>query len=194
MQTERSVLVLVMSDKKEKVLETATKLFAELGFEKTSMALICKEAKVSKGLVYHHFESKKSILIEIFTSSTHKMIESNVNINDTIEPKGELKQLINNVFYQLENDKLFFQFNLNIMFQPSTRSLLEAHIKERADILFKSIKRIFDKISLDRSEILTYTLLAEIDGIALNYLSVFDDYPLQMIKAELLNKYNKIKK
>jgi AcrR family transcriptional regulator len=178
-----------MSDKKEKVLETATKLFAELGFEKTSMALICKEAKVSKGLVYHHFKSKESILIEIFTASTHKMIESNVIIDRTIEPKDELKQLINNVFYQLQNDRLFFQFNLNIMFQPSTRSLLEVHIKERADILFKSVKRIFDKISLERSEIQTYTLLAEIDGIALNYLSVFDNYPIEMIKEELLNKY-----
>jgi len=178
-----------MSNKKEKVLATATKLFAELGFEKTSMALICKEAKVSKGLVYHHFKSKESILVEIFTSSTNKMIESNVLIDSTIEPKKELKQLINNVFYQLENDKLFFQFNLNIMFQSSTRNLLEVHIKERADILFKSVKRIFDKISLERSEIQTYTFLAEIDGIALNYLSVFDNYPLEMMKEELLNKY-----
>ncbi|MQP23800.1 TetR family transcriptional regulator [Flavobacterium sp. LMO8] len=180
-----------MSDKKEKVLETATKLFAELGFEKTSMALICKEAKVSKGLVYHHFESKESILIEIFTSSTHKIIESNVIVDETIEPKDELKQLINNVFYQLENDKLFFQFNLNIMFQPSTRSLLEEHIKERADILFKSVKRIFDKISIERSEIQAYTLLAEIDGITLNYLSVFEKYPLLKMKSELINKYTK---
>ncbi|MGH1387320.1 TetR/AcrR family transcriptional regulator [Kordia sp.] len=178
-----------MSDKKRKVLETATKLFSELGFEKTSMALICKEAKVSKGLVYHHFESKETILIEIFTSSTLKMVELNVITDDTIEPKKELKQLINNVFFQLENDKLFFQFNLNIMFQPSTRSLLEVHIKERADILFKSVKRIFDKISIERSEILTYILLAEIDGIALNYLSVFDNYPLLKMKNELIHKY-----
>lgn len=178
-----------MSDKRRKVLETATKLFSELGFEKTSMALICKEAKVSKGLVYHHFESKETILIEIFTSSTLKMVELNVITDDTIEPKKELKQLINNVFFQLENDKLFFQFNLNIMFQPSTRSLLEVHIKERADILFKSVKRIFDKISIERSEILTYILLAEIDGIALNYLSVFDNYPLLKMKNELIHKY-----
>lgn len=183
-----------MSSKKETVLETATKLFAELGFEKTSMALICKEAKVSKGLVYHHFESKESILVDIFTSSTYKMIESNVITEDTIEPKDELIQLINNVFYQLENDKLFFHFNLNIMFQPSTRSLLEVHIRERSDILFKSVKRIFDKISPDGSEIQTYIFLAEIDGIALNYLSVFDNYPLEMIKEKLINKYKKSNK
>lgn len=182
-----------MSDKKKKVLETATRLFAELGFEKTSMALICEEARVSKGLVYHHFDSKEAILTEIFTSSTSKMIESSVIVDSTIEPKDELKQLINNIFYQLENDKLFFQFNLNIMFQPSTRSFLEIHIRDRADILFKSVKRVFDKISPERSEILTYVFLAEIDGIALSYLSVFENYPLEEIKEELLNKYKNVK-
>lgn len=38
---------------------------------------------------------------------------------------------------------------------------------------------------------LTYIFIAEIDGIALNYLSVFNKYPIEMIKQELLNKYKK---
>lgn len=180
-----------MSDKKEKVLESATMLFAKLGFEKTSMARICKEANVSKGLIYHHFESKEAILLEIFTSSTNKMIASNVSIETTLKPREELRELINTIFYQLENDKLFFQFNLNIMFQPSTKDLLETHIKERATIIFQSVKKIFDKISSKRSEILTYTFIAEIDGIALNYLSVFENYPLEEMKNELITKYTK---
>ena len=39
-------------------------VFAENGFENTSIANICSKAKVSKGLVYHHFKSKEAILIE----------------------------------------------------------------------------------------------------------------------------------
>ena len=179
-----------MSDKKSKVIETATTLFAELGFEKTSMALICTEAKVSKGLVYHHFKSKASILIEIFASSTKKMLELSSIQYSTMKPKEELNELINNIFYQLENNKLFFQFNLSLMFQPSTRTLLSDEIEKRAAILFKSVKRIFDKIDLEKSEILTYTFIAEIDGIALNYLSVFKNYPLAKMKEEVINKYS----
>ena len=181
-----------MSDKKNKVIETATDLFAKLGFEKTSMAQICKEAKVSKGLVYHHFESKESILIEIFTSTTNKMIEMNALIDTNLEPKKEITQLINNIFYQLENNKLFFLLNLNIMFQPSTRVLLEVQIRKRADILFKSVKSIFEKITTERSEILTYTFIAEIDGIALNYLAIFEKYPLKEMQKELITKYGSI--
>ena len=44
---------------------------------------------------------------------------------------------------------------------------------------------------MEKSEVLSYIFIAEIDGIALNYLTVFEDYPLQMVKEELLNKYKK---
>lgn len=178
-----------MSNKKNKVIEVATKLFAEKGFENTSMANICLEANVSKGLVYHHFKSKESILIEIFTSVTNKMIEMNSKSKSSQEPKLQLVQLIETIFSQLEHDKLFFQLNLNIMFQPSTRQILKEQIEKRAAILFNSVTNIFDQISTKKSTILSYMFIAEIDGIALNYLSVFDEYPLDMMKEELINKY-----
>lgn len=182
-----------MSDKKDNVIKVATELFAKIGFDKTSMAQICKEANVSKGLIYHHFESKEAILLEIFTASTNKMLEKNIANSYISNPVDELKQLINNVFYQLENDKLFFQFNLNILFQPSTKYLLEDQIRKRGAIIFTSTKAIFDKINPSSSEVLTYTFIAEIDGIALNYLSVFNEYPLKKMQEVLINKYNSIK-
>ncbi|MDO5981767.1 TetR/AcrR family transcriptional regulator [Flavivirga spongiicola] len=178
-----------MSNKKNKVIEAATKLFAEKGFENTSMANICLEANVSKGLVYHHFKSKESILIEIFTNVTDKMIEMNAKSKSSQEPKLQLVQLIETIFYQLECDKTFFQLNLNIMFQPTTRQILKEQIEKRASILLNSVKNIFDQISLEKSTLLSYVFIAEIDGISLNYLTVFDEYPLDMIKQELINKY-----
>lgn len=183
-----------MSDKKNKVIEVATMLFAKNGFEKTSMSNICLEAKVSKGLVYHHFKSKDDILIEIFSQTTEKMVEMNKNSKSDLNPNVELQLLINTIFNQLEQDKHLFQFNLNLMFQPTTRKLLSDQIETRATILYNSIKRIFDQISIEKSKVLSYMFIAEIDGIALNYLLVFNDYPLEMMKEELLNKYKQIKK
>lgn len=183
-----------MTDKKNKVLEVATMLFAKNGFEKTSMATICTKAKVSKGLVYHHFKSKEAILLEIFSKTTEIMVEMNNNSTSELHPNTELQILITNIFSQMKEDKRLFQFNLNMMFQPATRKLLKGQIEKRTTILFNSIKRIFDKIAPARSEALSYLFIAEIDGIALNYLSVFDDYPLEMVKKELLDKYKKLKK
>jgi AcrR family transcriptional regulator len=181
-----------MSDKKDKVLEVATLLFAKNGYENTSIESICNEAKVSKGLVYHHFKSKDYILIEIFTQITDRMIEMNVQTEVSSNPKTRLKQLIETIFFQLEQDKMLFLFNLNIMFQPTTRKILRKQIEERANILFNSVKSIFDQMALEKSSILSYMFIAEIDGIALSYLSIYNDYPIEEIKIELLKKYNNI--
>lgn len=178
-----------MSKKKEEILEVATVLFAKNGFENTSVAHICKEANVSKGLIYHHFKSKEAILLEIYTDSTNKMVEINKQANADVGVNNQLMKIIDSLFEELENDKTFFQFNLNMMFQPSTKKLLEKQIKERASILFKTVKNIFDKISPINSEIRSYIFIAELDGIALNYLSSYDNYPLAKIKEELIKKY-----
>lgn len=193
LQTEQSVLSQVMSNKKNKVIEVATMLFAKNGFESTSMANICLEANVSKGLVYHHFKSKESILVEIFTQTTNQMAAMGGKTLSSSKPEVQIQQLIKTIFSQLKQDKHLFQFNLNVMFQPTTRKILLEQIERRANILLKSVKDIFDHISPERSTVLSYMFIAEIDGIALSYLSIFDDYPLEMIKEELLEKYRNLK-
>ena len=97
--------------------------------------------------------------------------------------------LIENIFFGLENNRQFFQMNLNIMFQPSTRKILEKQIKERAKQLFDSVIVLFDKTSRKKSEILSYVFISEIDGIALSYLSSFEEYPLKEMKEQLIQKY-----
>ena len=176
-----------MKSKKEVIIETATSLFAEQGFEKTSVATICQTANVSKGLVYHHFKSKEEILIAVYELATKKMV--GMNNSTSKKPAEQIKDLIEIVFTQLVENKSFFQLNLNIMFQPSTRKILETQIKERANQLYNSVKHIFDQLYKDESEILSHVFIAEIDGIALGYLSSFENYPLQQVKNQLLKKY-----
>lgn len=180
-----------MKSKKDIVVEVATKLFAENGFDKTSVANICETAKVSKGLVYHHFTSKDEILKEIFTQASNRMVEMNVGVEER-SPREKLVHLIETICSQLEQDKVFFQLNLDIMFQPSTRKILGAEIKERATLLFKSVKNIFDELSPKDSKTLSYIFIAEIDGLSLDYLSVYKKYPLKEVKEHLINKYKNI--
>ncbi|WP_339269775.1 helix-turn-helix domain-containing protein [Paenibacillus sp. FSL K6-1330] len=45
----------------EVILDTSYRLFAEQGFEKSSMAMIVKELDVSKPALYYHFSSKEAL-------------------------------------------------------------------------------------------------------------------------------------
>jgi TetR/AcrR family transcriptional regulator len=53
---------------KARILATAEKLFSTVGFDKTRVDDIAKEAGVNKALIYYYFKSKDEILDTLFTS------------------------------------------------------------------------------------------------------------------------------
>lgn len=50
---------------RERILEAAADLFLSGSVERTSIADICKRAGVSNGSLFHHFESKDDIAVEV---------------------------------------------------------------------------------------------------------------------------------
>ena len=48
------------------ILDTATKMFSEKGYDNTSLQDIINATKLSKGAIYHHFGSKEEILQAVF--------------------------------------------------------------------------------------------------------------------------------
>jgi TetR/AcrR family acrAB operon transcriptional repressor len=47
------------------ILDAAGELFAQRGYNATSVADICEQAGVTKGAFYHHFESKQAVFLEL---------------------------------------------------------------------------------------------------------------------------------
>ena len=52
-----------------RILEAAEKIFSEKGFEGASISAIAKIAEVSKANIYHHFESKEALYIQVLKSA-----------------------------------------------------------------------------------------------------------------------------
>ena len=57
------------------ILDVATHLFVEKGYDATSLQDIINETNLSKGAIYHHFSSKE----EIFEAIFHRIGEENTN-------------------------------------------------------------------------------------------------------------------
>ena len=54
------------SDKRQKILDAAIKIFAQTGYHGARVSDIAKEAGIAYGLVYHYFKNKEQILDTIF--------------------------------------------------------------------------------------------------------------------------------
>lgn len=55
-------------DKRELLLEAATKLFVERGFHATPTSAITKEAGVSAGILFHYFKTKDDLIVELYVA------------------------------------------------------------------------------------------------------------------------------
>lgn len=62
-------------DKKEQILEACIHEFAERGYEKASTNTIIKEAGISKGILFHYFQNKRSLFIYIVDYCIHIFLD-----------------------------------------------------------------------------------------------------------------------
>lgn len=71
--------------RKNRILEAALIEFAEKGYKKASTNTIVREAKVSKGLLFHYFISKKELYIHLYNHALETItseLYENVNFAD----------------------------------------------------------------------------------------------------------------
>ena len=74
---------------RDRILRTAALLFAEKGFEATSVREIVEAAGVTKGALYHYFDSKDDLLSEIYTRMLRMQTERMEHIADSDRPLRE---------------------------------------------------------------------------------------------------------
>ena len=59
-------------ERREQIILFALQEFAEKGYDQTSTNTICKKAGVSKGLLFHYFESKKGLYLYVLDKCIDK--------------------------------------------------------------------------------------------------------------------------
>lgn len=78
---------------KEQIIATALRLFAERGYEKTSMQDIASTLGMSKGGIYHHFKSKEEIIHLVRETKANRIKENFRKWMDTIEAQTAREKL-----------------------------------------------------------------------------------------------------
>jgi AcrR family transcriptional regulator len=60
---------------KRKIIDAATILFSENGYDSTSIQDICNKAEISKGAFFHHFPTKEYLFLEILNEFLENLNE-----------------------------------------------------------------------------------------------------------------------
>ncbi|WP_394211869.1 TetR/AcrR family transcriptional regulator [Enterovibrio calviensis] len=180
-------------DKKKQIIESAIELFGTIGYEKTSVSTICEHSDVSKGLVFHHFKNKEGLLKEVFmrmAEIVNEVSDGSLANSEVLSPKEKLVNYLEAIFTSMasQEHKLYYRFDFQILCQPATRELLKDLFEERYQLMMDSFVEILVEIPASEPQVDSHSIIAEIDGIALNYLFAKDDYPLTGIKDRFIQK------
>ncbi|MBW1729540.1 MAG: TetR/AcrR family transcriptional regulator [Deltaproteobacteria bacterium] len=75
-----------------KIIEAATKIFAEKGFYQSRVSDIAREAGVADGTIYIYFDNKDDILISLFEEQMRLVLENMISkISSLDDPAEKLK-------------------------------------------------------------------------------------------------------
>ncbi|WLW53159.1 TetR/AcrR family transcriptional regulator [Streptomyces sp. YU58] len=80
-------------DTRQRIQDVALELFAEQGYEKTSLREIAERLDVTKAALYYHFKTKEEILVSLFEDLTRpirELIEWGARQPHTLETKQEI--------------------------------------------------------------------------------------------------------
>ncbi|SDX23018.1 TetR family transcriptional regulator [Flavobacterium degerlachei] len=94
------------NDKQIHILQVAETLFAEKGFDGTSIRNISKEAKINIAMVSYYFGSKERLLesLVMFRTKNLKTLIGNL-VTENIEPAAKINKLIEIYIHQINSNK-----------------------------------------------------------------------------------------
>lgn len=138
-----------IADPKQEILRTAARLFQQRGYDATSMNDVAAALKLSKGGLYHHFQSKDEILFEIMNHAMEITQERVLNpvrgIADAEERLRALIKLHIEVVLSPRDREITVMLHENHPLPPSLRKRINARKKEYVHFLEELIAEAQEK-------------------------------------------------
>ncbi|MBZ0188918.1 MAG: TetR/AcrR family transcriptional regulator [Candidatus Obscuribacterales bacterium] len=149
--------------KKLEILDAAAEMFAERGFDGTSISAIVKRCGVSKALLYHYYQSKEALLYSMLLAHCQLLVDTvSSAMLDVEDPKTRLQSVVRalmQLYLTSRNKHVVLLNNLHALPQEQ-----QAEIKELERSIVKTIKGIVSELRPDLKSETTSALSMNLMG------------------------------
>jgi len=175
--------------KKFRILSKATELILERGFSNTSLNLIQKEAKISKGLIYYHFENKDDLGVAVLEfllnqefEEFHRFQVSVVNLNreQVLEKLNSyLKELFGSTLQNRNMIQVIIDLLLNLKEKSSKKRVRDLYLRYVTEI-----SNFLESIGVESPFVHAKLVLSVLDGLM--YLNLALDQTLTKEESSII--------
>ncbi|RMG19308.1 MAG: TetR/AcrR family transcriptional regulator [Bacteroidetes bacterium] len=170
-----------MTEKQQRILEVALRMFAEHGYDGTSTSKIAREAGVSEGLIFRHFSNKEGLLNAIMEQGKQIARAAYGPVLEQTDPRAVLRGVLELPFNMQEHHFWRLLYALKWQTQVYDHSL-SAPLKH-------ALLGVFTRLNYADPEAETEVVLALIDGLA-TAIILRKPHNLQHMKQAILEKYH----
>lgn len=177
-------------DNKTYILETAMRLFGEQGYDRTPTSQIAKEAGVSEGLIFRHFQTKAGLLAAIIADGMARIAATmQPYAQAATDPREAIVQHISGSFAAIQAQETFWRLATSMRFQAAVAETAVQQIAAVNDFVRTQLTEHFRRLSAAAPEREALLLFAVIDGICLQWLQAPAQYPLAEMESHLIHHY-----
>ena len=145
--TDRSVCIMAINlpreERKSQIMEAAMKVITRKGFSNARMDDIVKEAGLSKGAIYHHYQGKKDIFLALIGHwETHTFPNFYSKNGKERSADETLKDFANEVIKVFKNRAYVFQAEVEFWALANQ----DNEIRNRSQELYEKIINLFELV------------------------------------------------
>lgn len=181
----------IRENKRAIILEAALELFSTHGYHATSISLITKKAKISKGLLYNYFESKESLLEKIIIEGFEELIHFFDKNKDGVLTDEEFEYFIRESFSLIKSNVHFWKLYFSLLIQPVVIDILNKKMLEFFEPFFAIFTNFFARKGIKDPLTEVRFFAALIDGVGMHYIVDPENFPLEKSIDKIIHMYLK---
>lgn len=174
---------------RRRIIASALALFAEYGYEKTSVKMIAQRAEISQGLMYNYFASKDELLRAIFEQSIADVRESFARTEAGAAPAARIPSLVRASFAIIQENIAFWRLSYGVRTQRSVLAVLGDDVIAWTAEIRRTIEGYLREAGHPQPALEAELLFALIDGVAQHYVLDPENYPLAAIRERIIAMY-----
>lgn len=174
------------------ILETALQLFCEKGYYATAITEIAKQAGISKGLLYHYFESKEEVLGALVDRRIGEILVVMNEAKAKSKPAAQICHVAEGAFADVRKQPAVFQFYLNLFSQPNLDPQVAKQsqkLREEQARQFQVQTRMFEQLGVAHPQERSLYFSATLQGVMLMFSTYPQSFPLNAIEAQVIAEF-----
>ena len=178
----------IRADSKHKIMDAAFNLIAKNGYEATSIAMIAKNAGVSKGLLYNYFTSKEELVKALVFGA---MEEGDNVIGDLMDsnPSTTLKNIFLWFFKEMRERPEHWKLITELTFKIEKFDFVHDIVTSKMTEYVAFFEALLIQVGHENAKNEARVISAILDGIGFHALMMMEDYPLDEMEEYLIKKY-----